>query len=129
MSQSKLPTRLEYIDSAASEITLSVEEKSSFADPIVTLKNRFLSVVYQSVPMVYLLGYTTGKQTMMSKSAEAILGWSKGFTDGRLGFTINLYQEDHLKVVDSQFFHDRVKVLKAVPPENIAVMVSAYTIL
>jgi DNA-binding CsgD family transcriptional regulator len=119
MAQQKLTTWLEYIDAVSSEISLTNEEKSNFSDQIISLNKGFLSVFFHSVPMVYLLDYTTGKYLTMSKSAEAILGFNaKDFIEGGLGFTIELYQRDHLKLFDSQIFPDRLKVLKTIPPEQ-----------
>lgn len=119
MSQKQLPTWLEYIDAASSEISLTKEERSSFTDQIISLNKSFLSVFFHTVPMVYLLDYTTGNYLNMSRSAEAILGFnSKYFTEGGLNFTIDLYQRDHLKLFDFQIFPDRLKVLKMIPPEQ-----------
>jgi len=117
MAQPKLPTWLEYIDDAASsEISLTNEEKSNFADHIVSLNKGFLTVFYHSVPMVYLLDYTTGKYITMSKSAEAILGFNPNeFMQGGLGFTIDLYEKEHLKTFNSKIFPDRLEVLKNIP--------------
>lgn len=119
MPQPKLPTWLEYIDAASSEISLTQAEKSDFADHIVSLNRGFLSAFYHSVPMVYLLDYTTGKYITMSKSAEAILGFNpKEFIQGGLGFTIDLYEKEHLKAFNSKIFPDRLEVLKNIPPEQ-----------
>jgi DNA-binding CsgD family transcriptional regulator len=129
MAQKPLPTWLEYIDTVSSEISLSAEEKSNFTDRLLSLNKNFLSVFFHSVPMVYLLDYTTGQYLIMSKSAEAILGFNaEHFTDGGLGFTIDLYQKDHLKLFDSQIFPDRLKVLKRIPPEKHADYLFSYNL-
>jgi DNA-binding CsgD family transcriptional regulator len=129
MCKKQLPTWLEYIDAVSSEISLTNEEKSNFADHIVSLNKGFLSVFYHSVPMVYLLDYTTGNYLTMSKSAEAILGFNANyFTEGGLGFTIDLYQPDHLKLFDSQIFPDRLKVLKGIPHERHADYLFSYNL-
>jgi DNA-binding CsgD family transcriptional regulator len=129
MAQKTLPTWLEYIDAVSSEIALTKEERSNFADHIVSLNKGFLSAFYHSVPMVYLLDYTTGKYITMSKSAEAILGFNpKEFMHGGLDFTIELYEKEHLKTFNSRIFPDRLEILKKIPPEKHADYLFSYNL-
>jgi len=86
------------------------------AENYLLINQQFNAFFYHSIPMVYLLDYTTGKYITMSKSTEAILGYSsKEFMEGGINFTIERYLKDDLKLFNEKIFPDRLQILKSIP--------------
>lgn len=83
------------------------------------LNRSFLSLFYHSIPMVYLLDYTSGKYLTMSQSSKTVLGHDqRRFVDGGVEFTIDNYEPRHLELFNSKIFPDRLSVLKSIPVED-----------
>lgn len=94
MNRQKQSTWLDYIQNCSSLNVLPEKIKSQFTDHIVSLNRNFLALFYHSVPLVYLLDYTTSKYLSMSNSSEKILGFSqKEFIQSGLALTLDLYEK------------------------------------
>lgn len=83
---------------------------------ILSLNYGFHSLFSHSIPVIYLLDYTTGKYLRMSKSTKMVLGFeSSEWIDNGLNFTIDNYAEDDLKIYNEKIFPDRLQILKSIP--------------
>lgn len=83
---------------------------------ILSLNYSFHSLFSHSIPMIYLLDYTTGKYLRMSRSTQLILGYEcNEWVDNGIGFTIDHYAEDDLKIYNEKIFPDRLQILKKIP--------------
>lgn len=75
------------------------------------------SVFSHSIPWIYLLDYTTGKYTVVSKSMQLLLGYqSSDFLKDGLSLTLDKYQKDHLRLFNEEIFPDRLSILRKIPP-------------
>lgn len=119
MPKLKQHTWLDYIRSCCMNTSLTPNTKKEFLDLIVSLNRDFLALFYHTIPLVYLLDYTSGKYLTMSNSAEHILGFpQKEFIENGVNFTLDNYEKVHLDLFDKQIFPDRLNVLKKIPPEE-----------
>ena len=63
----------------------------------------------------------------MSKSANIVLGFSPNeFIEGGLGFTIDHYQKDDLRIYNEKIFPDRLKILKNISRSEQAQHIFSY---
>ncbi|MEO9022179.1 MAG: helix-turn-helix transcriptional regulator [Ginsengibacter sp.] len=83
---------------------------------ILSLNYSFHSLFSHSIPMIYLLDYTSGRYLRMSKSTQLILGYDcKEWIEHGIDFTIDHYAGDDLKVYNEKIFPDRLQILKNIP--------------
>ena len=81
--------------------------------------SNFNTLYYHSVPMVYLLDYTSGRYLNMSASVEQVMGLDQeGFMETGVEFTAYHYHKDHFRLFNEEIFSDRAKFLKRIPPEE-----------
>lgn len=119
MPKLKQHTWLDYIRSCCMNTSLTPNTKKEFLDLIVSLNRDFLALFYHTIPLVYLLDYTSGKYLTMSNSAEHILGFpQKEFIENGVNFTLDNYEKVHLDLFDKQIFPDRLSILKEIPSEE-----------
>ena len=79
----------------------------------------FHSLFFHSIPMIYMLDYTTGKYLLMSKSSVITLGFEPTeWTDKGVDFTIDLYNEEDLRLYNEKIFPDRINFIKHIPREE-----------
>lgn len=127
MRNNKKDTWLGYIQA------LSLKEyKSDFlqvedVEKILSVNQQFNRFFFHSVPLVYALDYTTGKYITMSKSARAVLGFSPAdFMEGGIGFTIDQYHAEDLKIYNEKIFPDRLHMLKNIPQKEHSKHIFSY---
>jgi hypothetical protein len=124
MPKKAATTWLEYIQSVPSGLSLSETLIAQYTHQLLSLNKEFTALFYHSIPLVYLLDYTNGRYLTMSQAAENVLGHkATAFIEGGLGFTIDHYQKDHLKIYNTAIFPDRLKILK---PYRRPVMASIF---
>lgn len=86
---------------------------------MLLFNSNFNSLFYHTVAMVYLLNYATGEYLLMSKSSQVMLGHKcESFTQNGIGFTIDLYHKEDLKLYDEKIFPERLKLIKEIPREQ-----------
>ncbi|CAN5531070.1 hypothetical protein BH10BAC2_BH10BAC2_08980 [soil metagenome] len=109
-------TWLGYIETLSKKDFNQEELRMEGIEKVLSIDLNFHSFFSHSIPMIYLLDYTTGKYMIMSKSSRIILGYDpKEFMDNGIGFTIDAYQKDDLKLYNEKMFPDRLKVLNTIP--------------
>jgi DNA-binding CsgD family transcriptional regulator len=88
-------------------------------EQMLMINTSFHSLFFHSVPMIYLLDYTTSKYMLMSKATIVTLGFEpKEWTENGISFTIDLYNREDLKIYNEKIFPDRLKFLKSIPPNE-----------
>lgn len=88
-------------------------------EKIMNLNSSFNSLFFHSVPIIYLLDYTTGQYITMSKSSKVILGFDpQEWERNGVSFTVDLYNEDDLKLFNNKIFPDRLDILSTIPPDE-----------
>jgi DNA-binding CsgD family transcriptional regulator len=115
----KSSTWLNYIENCTSKdlnpLNIQIDDKH----PIFQINQYFQNMFHYIVPAMYLLDYTTGKYLIMSKTAKTILGYdADNFIDEGVGFTIDIYNKQDLRLFNEQIFPDRLDVLRGIPPED-----------
>lgn len=119
MSKQKQNTWLGYINTITENPVILEEKEMNGVERIMSINHKFHSFFYYSVPVIYLLDYTTGQYSTFSKSSELVLGHSpKKFLDGGIDFTIDSFHREDLHVFNQQIFPDRLQLLKKVPPSE-----------
>ena len=86
----------------------------------------FIQTYYQSfnplnhsIPMIYLLDYTTGKYIFVSNQCRAMVGFSSDkMIDGGVEFVMDQYHPADLKLFNEQIFSDRLSILRTIPTEQ-----------
>ena len=85
----------------------------------ISLQNQAFTVLNHSVPLIYLLDYTTGRYVSFSKQCNAVLNFSiEKILDGGIGFVLDRYHPDDFRLFNNQIFTDRLRILKGIPAEQ-----------
>lgn len=127
-SKESPPTWLTFIKDSSSS-TVNLETASEHLEYLKNLNSGAYSLFYHSVPMVYLLDYTTGKYLTMSKTSKNVIGWEPSkFLNGGLEFTIDHYEPRHLNVFNTEIFPDRLSFLKNIPPNEHVNYIFTYNV-
>jgi len=85
------------------------------------------SVFNHSIPWIYLLDYTSGNYMVASESLQAMLGYkAEDFLAEGLNFTLENYQQSHLRIFNEEIFPDRLKFLQKIPYDRHADYIFSY---
>jgi DNA-binding CsgD family transcriptional regulator len=94
---------------------------------MLDINHHFQGVFHHTIPMIYLVDYTTGKYLTMSKSVRVILGYEpENFINGGLAFTMENYHKTDLRVFNEQIFPDRLSFLKRISPAEHSNYIFSY---
>jgi DNA-binding CsgD family transcriptional regulator len=114
----KQPSLLSYVKNVSAD-TSTDETIATYLKHLHALNTGSQYLFSHSVPMVFLLDYTTGEYLHMSNSAKSVLGFeSKEFINCGLGFTLDNYEKSQFRVYNNEIFPDRLALLKSIPPEK-----------
>lgn len=79
----------------------------------------FSSYFHHSIPVVYLLDYTTGKYLTMSKAMINILGeQADTFIQNGINLLPEIYHREDMKLFNDSIFPDRLDLLRNYPTEE-----------
>ncbi len=82
---------------------------------------------FHSVPLMYLLDYTTGRYLIMSNEAKQVMGLDPGgFMEGGIAYMVEHYHPDHFKLFNNKIFDTRLNFLKSIRPEEHANYIFTY---
>jgi DNA-binding CsgD family transcriptional regulator len=88
-------------------------------DKIINIHHYAFNILNHSVPMIYLLDYTTGRYLVVSPQCKVVLDFSsETMIGGGVNFIIDRYHPADLKLFNEQIFIDRQKFLKETPVEQ-----------
>lgn len=74
---------------------------------------------FHSVPLMYLLDYTTGRYLTFSAESKNVMGIAhQGFMEGGVEFMLHHYHPDHLRLFNEKIFYARLNFLKCIPAEQ-----------
>ncbi|MES1216060.1 MAG: helix-turn-helix transcriptional regulator [Bacteroidota bacterium] len=117
MQAIKPTTWIDYINTVQQKSFSKEELNVEGIERILNLNQHFHPVFNHSIPWIYLLDYTTGKYLLISKSMKLMLGFEpENFLNDGLGFTIEIYDKAHLRLMNEEIFPDRIAFLKKIPP-------------
>lgn len=86
---------------------------------IMKMHQHAFSILHHSIPITYLLDYTTGKYLFVSSKCEELLNFSSDkMIDGGIDFTLERYHPADLRLFNEQIFSDRRKFLKTIEPDT-----------
>jgi DNA-binding CsgD family transcriptional regulator len=83
-----------------------------------SINQQAFNILNHSVPMVYLLDYTTGKYAFVSRQCQALSLPYEKMMAGGVDFVLERYHEGDLRLFNEQIFPDRLKMLKEIPAEE-----------
>ena len=85
-------------------------------EKLMDVKQHAFNVLNHSVPMIYILDYTTGKYAFVSSQCDAHLNFAcDKLIDGGVSFVLDRYHPEDLNLFNEQIFSDRLKMLKKIP--------------
>ena len=88
-------------------------------DNFINLQNQAFTILNHSVPLIYLLDYTTGCYVFFSRQCDAVLNFSADkMMEGGIDFVLDRYHPDDLRLFNNQIFTDRLRILKGIPAEQ-----------
>jgi DNA-binding CsgD family transcriptional regulator len=119
MAKSKELSWLGYIQKVSSAFKLTDDIRQKLMEKMLHLNPVHHSLFFHTVPLIYLLDYTTGKYLSVSNTSNSILGYDpKYILEAGLSFTIEKYDKQHLKLYDQAIFPDRLSLLHTIPHEE-----------
>lgn len=93
---------------------------------ILNLNQQFHGVFHHSIPMIYLMDYTSKQYLFITKS-NRILGHNpEKFISGGLDFTLSNYNKKDLKIFNEEIFPDRIKFIQDISPQEQASYIFSY---
>jgi len=88
-------------------------------EKFLNFNHHFHSIFHHSIPMIYLVDYTTGQYLLMSKAVRNTMGYDpQDFISEGIAFTIQNYHPDDLRLFNEEIFPERVRLLKNIPPDE-----------
>jgi DNA-binding CsgD family transcriptional regulator len=110
---------LDYLQNCPRHSSISEKIKNQFVGEMISINSSFLSLASHSIPMVYLLDYTTGRYLSVSDTSKGVIGHTKeDIVKYGIEYIIEHYHKDHLKLLDSKIFPDRLQSLNEIDPED-----------
>lgn len=112
-------TWVNYMDDLSKKKIAPRELMIEGIDKVLNIRQHGLNILNHSVPFIYLLDYTCGKYILVSNQCDKIMNFSnKKMMDGGTDFVVERYHPADLRLFNEQIFTDRIKTLKAIPPDQ-----------
>lgn len=112
-------TWLSYLEDISKKKIVTKQLQVEEIDKFIILQQSAFNILNHSVPMIYLLDYTTGKYILVSNQCQAVFYFSnKKIMDGGLDFTLDSIHPADLRLFNEKIFTDRQKILKKIPVEE-----------
>lgn len=128
MAKNKTGSWVDYINAMQCRTFPPEQLKIEGVDRMVNVHHQSQGAFHHTIPLVYLMDYTTGSYHNMSRSVKTLLGYdAEDFTNGGLAFTLENYHKDDMRAFNEQIFPDRLSVLKKIPPAEHPNYVFSYT--
>ena len=119
MAAKKATTWVNYFEQLSEKKITSKQLVIDGIDKFISLQNQAFTVLNHSVPLIYLLDYTTGRYVFFSKQCYAILNFSvEKMLDGGIAFVLDRYHPDDFRLFNNQIFTDRLRILKEIPADQ-----------
>ena len=116
MAQKKKAAWENYLAQSNGKKLLLDQFKMEEIEKLMDVKQHTFNVLNHSVPMIYLLDYTTGKYVFVSSHCDAHLNFScDKMMDGGVSFVLDRYHPEDLNLFNEQIFSDRLNMLKKIP--------------
>ncbi len=88
-------------------------------EKFLNFNQHFHAIFHHSIPMIYIVDYTTGKYLLMSNAVRNTMGYDpQDFINEGVAFTIENYHPDDLRLFNEEIFPERVRLLKSIPPDE-----------
>jgi DNA-binding CsgD family transcriptional regulator len=123
----KKPTWIGFMNDMSGRGYDPAELKIEGVEKFLDINQHFHSILHHSIPMTYLVDYSSGKYMLMSKSVRMLMGYDpEDFISGGLAFTLENYHKADMKLYNEQIFPDRLDILKKIPPEEHSNYIFSY---
>ena len=88
-------------------------------EKLINVQQHVHNILNHSVPLIYLLDYTTSKYAFISNECDKHLSYSKAtMMDGGVNFVMEKYHPADLKLFNEQIFTERLRILEAIPVDQ-----------
>jgi DNA-binding CsgD family transcriptional regulator len=119
MALKKTVTWVNYFDQFNKKKINPADLKVEGIEKLVNVQYSTHNILNHSVPMIYLLDYTTGKYIFVSSQCQSLFNFSHSkMMEGGVDFIIDNYHPADLKLFNERVFTDRLKILAEIPPEQ-----------
>src|ERR1035437_1567886 len=119
MSSKSSVTWVNYLDELSKKKFAPRQLLIEGIDKFINVHHHAFNILNHSVPFIYLLDYTTGKYMVVSNQCHYVMHFSnKKMLDGGIDFVLDRYHPADLQLFNEQLFTDRIRILKAIPPEE-----------
>lgn len=116
MKTNNKPTWLGYLNALKNKEFEAEQLKLTGLDDFLLANNFAQSFFMHSIPFVYLLDYQSGLYINMS---DNFAGYSaQCFLKDGVNHTLEIYQQDHLRLFNEEIFPDRLQILEEIAPED-----------
>lgn len=108
---------MDYINTMQDKSFSPGQLKVDGVDKMLNINHYFAGIFHHTLPMIYLVDYSSGQYLTMSRAVKMLLGYEpENFTENGLAFTVENYHRADLRVFNEQIFPDRLSFLKKIPP-------------
>ena len=116
MANNKKGSWMDYINTMQGKSFSPGQLKVDGVDKMLNINHHFAGIFHHTLPMIYLVDYSSGQYLTMSRAVKMLLGYEpENFTDNGLAFTVENYHKADLRVFNEQIFPDRLSFLKNIP--------------
>ena len=112
-------TWIDYINQFSNSLLSPEEFNIHGIEKFFQSNQNFHNLFHNSMPIVYLVDYSTGKYLIFSNAVRKELGYdSEDFTSEGLAFTLQNYHKDDLQLYNKEMFPERLQFIKQIPKEE-----------
>jgi DNA-binding CsgD family transcriptional regulator len=112
-------TWIKYFDEFADKKINTADLSFKSIDSLINVHRHSFNVLHHSVPMIYLLDYTTGKYVFVSRECSTHLDFSyTKMMEGGVNFVLDNYHPADMELFNNHIFPDRLKILETIPPNK-----------
>ncbi|HEY2582736.1 MAG TPA: helix-turn-helix transcriptional regulator [Mucilaginibacter sp.] len=98
-------------------------QSSASSEPMLLIPDGLLNIgslaqplFSHCIPWIYLLDYTTGKYMITSNGVKNLIGYDiDRFLNNTIDTVLDIYDKDHLRLLDKEIFPDRFRLLNTIP--------------
>ena len=115
----KPSTWINYIDEAKGNTSVPEKFMMKEVNKLISLHATTSAILSHTVPITYLLDYTTGKYLMVSKNCKTVMGFtSADIICGGIVFFAERYHPEDLRLFNEEVFVNMQQILNSIPKQE-----------
>ncbi|CAN5136255.1 LuxR C-terminal-related transcriptional regulator [soil metagenome] len=119
MASAKATTWVNYVEQINTGKNNLELSKIEGVEKLLNVQSNHFNILNHSVPLVYLLDYTTGRYLYVSRQCQVHLNISpEKMMTNAISFVMERYHPEDLELFNEQIFTDRLKLLESIPVDQ-----------